>query len=138
MIKHVRAVGSGHWRSQCRPMRSIGKYSGALPRSLKNQAANDKSVPVRSIGITRAAFGPDVGARYYYEKQIFQHFFSQVSGAVRPFGGSTNCNRCQKSVLFFCKKRSKRKLGRALLCLPYASLRGFYVSSGDTLGRFCL
>lgn len=33
---------------------------------------------------------------------------------------------------------SKRKLGRALLCLPYASLRGFYVSSGDTLGRFRL
>jgi len=32
---------------------------------------------------------------------------------------------------------SKRKLGGALLCLPYASLRGFYVSSGDTLGRFC-
>jgi hypothetical protein len=33
---------------------------------------------------------------------------------------------------------SKRKLGRALLCLPYASLRGFYVSSGYTLGRFRL
>ena len=28
--------------------------------------------------------------------------------------------------------RSKRKLGGALLCLPYAALRGFYVSSGDT------
>jgi hypothetical protein len=30
-------------------------------------------------------------------------------------------------------ERSKRKLGGALLCLPYASLRGFCVSSGDTL-----
>ena len=27
---------------------------------------------------------------------------------------------------------SKRKLGGALLCLPYAMLRGFCVSSGDT------
>ena len=37
---------------------------------------------------------------------------------------------------FFEEKRSKRKLGGALLCLPYASLRGFYVSSGDTLSGF--
>jgi hypothetical protein len=64
MIKNVRAVGSGHWRRQCKPMRSIGKYSGALPRSLKNQAANDKPAPIRSIGVTRGAFGPDAGASY--------------------------------------------------------------------------
>ena len=37
---------------------------------------------------------------------------------------------------FFEEKRSKRKLGGALLCLPYASLRGFCVSSGDTLSGF--
>jgi hypothetical protein len=37
---------------------------------------------------------------------------------------------------FFEEQRSKRKLGGALLCLPYASLRGFYVSSGDTLSGF--
>jgi hypothetical protein len=33
-------------------------------------------------------------------------------------------------------ERSKRKLGGALLCLPYATLRGFCVSSGDTLHGF--
>jgi hypothetical protein len=71
----VRAIGSGYWRSQCRPTRSIGKYSGALPRSLKNQTANDKPTPIRSIGITRGAFGPDVGARYYYEMQFFLKIF---------------------------------------------------------------
>jgi hypothetical protein len=64
MIRHVRAVDSGHWRSQCRSTRSIGKYSGALPRSLKSLIANDKSAPIRSIGITRGAFSPDVGASY--------------------------------------------------------------------------
>ena len=33
---------------------------------------------------------------------------------------------------------SKRKLGRALLCLPFALQMGFCVSSGDTLPRFRL
>ena len=66
--------------------------------------------------------------------KFFSIFFHWVPGAVCLLGGGDN----PKRVLFLQKKRSKRKLGRALLCLPYASLRGFYVSSGDTLGRFCL
>jgi hypothetical protein len=36
----------------------------------------------------------------------------------------------------FLLGRSKRKLGRALLCLPFALQMGFCVSSGDTLPRF--
>ncbi|WP_183574681.1 hypothetical protein HDF18_01045 [Mucilaginibacter sp. X5P1] len=38
-----------------------------------------------------------------------------------------------KSVHFLQKKWSKRKLGRALLSLPYASLRGYNLYSGYKL-----
>lgn len=39
----------------------------------------------------------------------------------------------QKSPFPFLEKRSKRKLGGALLYLPYAMQTEFRVSSGDTL-----
>ena len=53
---------------------------------------------------------------------IFHDSIEQVPGYLSSFSSK--------------KKRSKRKLGGALLCLPYASLRGFCVSSGDTWSGF--
>jgi hypothetical protein len=52
--------------------------------------------------------------------------------------GAGNKPRCAASfgvltASIFEKKWSKRKLGRALLCLPYASLRGIDLYSGYKL-----
>jgi hypothetical protein len=75
------------------------------------------------------------------EKQIRQQGLRKIAGTAHVsfiFGSSSKPSADQmaataaKRVLFLPKKRSKRKLGRALLCLPFALQMGFCVSSRDT------
>ena len=58
--------------------------------------------------------------------------YIQTLNEAKGLSNSNGFDMAETAVLFLQKKRSKRKLGRALLCLLFALQKGFGVSSGDT------